>query len=128
MVVAPVLSTELLVTFFRGMAGPARLPCLLAVRERPRTVGEVVAETGLSQPNVSKHLACLRGCGLVAAGRSGHFVVYRLAGPRVKQVLASAERLLRDAEGQVGSCPYRGSRTVGPGTSQLEEEDRWRPH
>lgn len=127
MVVAPVLSTELIAALFRGLADPARLSCLRAVRERPRTVGEVVAETGLSQPNVSKHLACLRGCGLVEAERSGRFVVYRLAGPQVEQVLAAAELLIRDARGLPGTCPYCGSRTISPGTVQLEEEP-WQPH
>lgn len=127
MVVAPILSTEQIATLFRGLADPARLSCLCAVRERPRTVGEIVTETGLSQPNVSKHLACLRGCGLVEAERSGRFVLYRLAGPQVEQVLAAAELLLRDAGEEAGSCPYCGSRTVGTGTVRLEEEP-WRPH
>jgi DNA-binding transcriptional ArsR family regulator len=127
MVVVPVLSTEQIATLFRGLADPARLSCLCAVRERPRTVGEVVAETGLSQPNVSKHLACLRGCGLVEAERSGRFVIYRLAGPLVEQVLASAELLLHDAGEAGGSCPYCGSRTIGPGAAHWEE-DLWQPH
>ena len=127
MVVAPVPSTEQIATLFRGLADPARLSCLCAVRERPRTVGEVVTETGLSQPNVSKHLACLRGCGLVEAERSGRFVVYRLAGPQVEQVLTAADLLLRDAGEGAGSCPCCGSRTVRTGTLQLEEEP-WRLH
>ncbi|HLJ66697.1 MAG TPA: metalloregulator ArsR/SmtB family transcription factor [Chloroflexota bacterium] len=123
--VAP--SFEILGSLFRGLADPARLSCLLAVRARPRTVGDVVAVTGLSQPNVSKHLACLRGCGLVEAERSGRFVTYRIAGPRVEQVVAAAERLLQEAAQPGGTCPYCGSRVVGPAAIRLGAEELWSP-
>jgi DNA-binding transcriptional ArsR family regulator len=121
------LSTERTAALFRGLADPARLSCLCAVREQPRTVGEVVAETGLSQPNVSKHLACLRACGLVEGERSGRFVVYRLAGPQVERVLASVENLLQDAGTVSGSCPYCGSQAIRLRSLQREEEP-WQPH
>ena len=108
MTVAPALSTDLIATFFRGLADPARLSCLLNLREQPRTVGEIVAETGLSQPNVSKHLACLRDCGLVTSERSGRFMIYRLATPEVCDVLCAAERVLEQVGQAVGDCPdYR---------------------
>ena len=58
---------------FHGFADPSRLAILEALRERPRTVGEVVAATGLSQPNVSNHLACLRDCGLVTSRPAGRY-------------------------------------------------------
>ena len=83
-----------LATVFRGLADAARLACLLTLRDRPCTVGEVVLATGLSQPNVSKHLACLRGCGLVTSERSGRFVYYRLADDGVTALVQMAEALL----------------------------------
>jgi len=89
-----VASPALLAVLFRSLADSARLSCLLAVRERSRTVGDIVAATGLSQPNVSKHLACLRGCGLVQAERSGRFVTYCLRGTGVEEVLRAADALL----------------------------------
>jgi DNA-binding transcriptional ArsR family regulator len=127
-VIAPATNLSpptLLAALFRGLADPARLSCLLTLRERPRAVAEIVAETGLSQPNVSKHLACLRGCGLVEAERSGRFVVYRLAGPLVEQVLDAADLLLRDSGVAGGSCPFCGSRVVGPGGTQQGGEKLW---
>lgn len=98
----------LLATLFRGLADPARLSCLLALRERPRTVGEVVDATGLSQPNVSKHLACLRDCGLVQAERSGRFVTYCLCGTGAEELLQTADTLLTRVGSNVAACPnYR---------------------
>jgi DNA-binding transcriptional ArsR family regulator len=123
MLAAPVFTPESLAALFRGLSDPARLLCLFSVRERSRTVGEIVAETGLSQPNVSKHLACLRGCGLVEAERSGRFVVYRVAGPQVERVLDAADLLLRDVAVPRGPCPVCGSLVVGRGGSTQAEED-----
>ena len=76
------------------------------MREQPHTVNEVVLATGLSQPNVSKHLACLRECGLVRAGRSGRFVSYQLAHPQVEVLLQTTEALLLEVGEQVEACPH----------------------
>jgi DNA-binding transcriptional ArsR family regulator len=47
----------------------------LALQERP--VGEIVAELGMEQPSVSKHLKVLREVGLVEARREGRQIMYR---------------------------------------------------
>lgn len=108
MTVESTTSLILLSTLFRGLADPARLSCLLTVREQPRTVNEVVAATGLSQPNVSKHLACLRDCGLVQAERLGRSVSYQLTNGGVETLLQAAEQLLTDVGRSVAACPNYG--------------------
>lgn len=70
---------ELVASRFRAMGEPARLSILNALRGGPRTVTELVEETGLAQTNVSKHLAVLRGVGLVSRQRVGSFVHYGIA-------------------------------------------------
>jgi DNA-binding transcriptional ArsR family regulator len=50
---------------FEVLAEPARRRILDLLRERPRLVGELTGELGLSQPGTSKHLRVLRGAGLV---------------------------------------------------------------
>ena len=104
-------STVLLSTLFTGLADPARLSCLLTVREQPRTVNEVVAATGLSQPNVSKHLACLRECGLLRSERAGRNVSYHLAHSGVESLLEAAETLLIAIGESVAACPTYGQRS-----------------
>jgi ArsR family transcriptional regulator, cadmium/lead-responsive transcriptional repressor len=101
-------SFTLLSTLFCGLADPARLSYLPAVREQPRTVNAVVVAAGLSQPNVSKHLACLRECGLVQAERVGRSVSYQLANDGVETLLQAAERLLTDVREYVTACPNYG--------------------
>jgi ArsR family transcriptional regulator, cadmium/lead-responsive transcriptional repressor len=89
---------------FHGLSDPSRLSILEALRRGPRSVSDVVAETGLSQPNVSNHLACLLGCGLVAREPRGRQAIYRLSDPRVDALLALADELLADVAAGVDSC------------------------
>jgi DNA-binding transcriptional ArsR family regulator len=51
---------------FSVLAEPSRRQILDLLRERERSVGELVDATALSQPGVSKHLRVLRDAGLVA--------------------------------------------------------------
>lgn len=93
---------------FRGLADPSRLAILEALRAGPRSVTEVVRATGLTQPNVSNHLACLRDCGLVSREPRGRFVYYRLSDPRVGELLGLAEELLADVARGVYECVRYG--------------------
>ncbi|HEX8694637.1 MAG TPA: metalloregulator ArsR/SmtB family transcription factor [Longimicrobium sp.] len=90
---------------FHGLADPSRLAILEALREGPRTVSDIVAATGLGQPNVSNHLACLLGCGLVSREPAGRRAFYRLSDPRVDALLSLADELLADVARGVESCP-----------------------
>jgi DNA-binding transcriptional ArsR family regulator len=89
---------------FRGFADASRLSILEAIRNGPRTVGEIVESTGLTQPNVSNHLACLRGCGLVVANQMGRYVRYQLSDKRVALLLRTADELLVDVARGVSEC------------------------
>ena len=81
---------------FRGFADPTRVAILLALLDGERRVADLVDIVGCSQPNVSGHLACLKGCGLVV-DRPGdrRQVFYRLADPLVRELLIAGERLLQ---------------------------------
>ncbi len=54
-----------MVTTFEVLAEPTRRRILDLLRERERSVGELVDHLALSQPGVSKHLRVLRESGLV---------------------------------------------------------------
>jgi len=94
---------------FRGFADPSRLAILEALREGPRAVGEIVSATGLSQPNASNHLACLRDCGLVMSEKRGKYVHYQLSDPRVGELLTLAAALLADVAQGVYACTRYGN-------------------
>jgi DNA-binding transcriptional ArsR family regulator len=98
-------SLALKAKLFRGFADPSRLSLLEALRDDARSVGELVEITGLAQPNVSNHLACLLDCGLVAREPRGRRVIYRLADERVGTLLGLADELLEEVARGVYVCP-----------------------
>ncbi len=75
--------TKLQADVLKVIASPARLDLLHRLAGGPREVRLLAADTGLSQPNVSQHLAILRTAGLVEAERHGREIRYRLADPDV---------------------------------------------
>jgi DNA-binding transcriptional ArsR family regulator len=63
---------------FAVLAEPSRRRILDLLRERERSVGELVTDLGLSQPGVSKHLRVLREAGLVEAHVEAQRRLYQL--------------------------------------------------
>jgi DNA-binding transcriptional ArsR family regulator len=66
------------VALFEVLAEPSRRRVLDLLRERERTVGELVDALGMSQPAVSKHLRVLREAGLVEARVDAQRRIYTL--------------------------------------------------
>lgn len=95
---------DLQAKLFRGFGDPSRLSILVALRQGPLTVTEILEKTGLSQSNASNHLACLRDCGLVTAEQEGRYVTYHLSDDRVGELLELAESLLSDVARGVYEC------------------------
>jgi len=96
--------SEVLATFFQGLADPTRVRILELLAEGPRTVTELQADLGLTQGRVSSHLACLRWCGYVVGTVDGRFNRYQLVDPRVHEMLVAAESIVRENEDRLTSC------------------------
>jgi DNA-binding transcriptional ArsR family regulator len=62
----------------KAMADPTRLHILHLLAEGELCVGDLVLRVGGTQANVSKHLAVLRGEGLVRPRRDGMNVYYAM--------------------------------------------------
>ena len=65
-------------TTWLALSDPHRRSMLELLRERPRSVGELVELTGLTQPGTSKHLRVLREAGLVSSRTDAQRRVYAL--------------------------------------------------
>ena len=74
---------ELQAETIKTLANTRRLEIIHVLAAGPCEVGRLAAEMGLSQPNVSQHLAVMRAAGIVEAERDGREVRYRLADPDV---------------------------------------------
>lgn len=100
---------------FRGLGDPSRLAILAALDPDARTVGEIVAATGLTQPNASNHLRCLLECGLVLREAKGRHALYRLASSSVAALLRDADTLLEAVATGVPDCGrYAENGSEGP--------------
>jgi ArsR family transcriptional regulator, cadmium/lead-responsive transcriptional repressor len=76
---------------------------------------DLVAECGLAQSTVSKHLACLRDCQLVDSRPVGRASVFTLSQPALVDVLAAAETVLALTGNAVALCPTYGQPEGGQG-------------
>jgi DNA-binding transcriptional ArsR family regulator len=78
----------------RALADPTRCRILVALLDGASYPGQLASELGLTRSNVSNHLACLRGCGLVVATYQGRQVRYALADVHLARALRELVQLV----------------------------------
>ncbi|MFF3574337.1 ArsR/SmtB family transcription factor [Nocardia jiangxiensis] len=93
---------------FRSLGDPARLAIVRRLAAGPTRVTDLVKAVGLAQSTVSKHLVCLRDCGLVDSEPVGRASLFRLTRPELVQMLSSAEAVLAATGNAVALCPEYG--------------------
>ncbi len=93
---------------FHSLGDPARLAIVRRLADDEARVVDLTAELGLAQSTVSKHLSCLRDCGLVEVRAEGRASVYSLAQPALVELLSAAETVLADTGNAVALCPNYG--------------------
>jgi DNA-binding transcriptional ArsR family regulator len=81
-----------------ALADPTRRRILLALLDEPAYPAELAEALSLGRSNMSNHLACLRGCGLVTATRNGRQVRYELSSSRLRHALEDLVSLELDIE------------------------------
>lgn len=97
--------SDLVAKYFRGLGDPTRVRILELLRDHGElSVGQLADRLDLPQPKASNHLACLRWCGFVEGERRQRHVLYRIADPRVPELLSLAHGLLADNAEHVASC------------------------
>lgn len=81
---------------FHALEEPTRLALLEHLGSGEHRVRDLVEHLHLAQSTVSKHLACLRDCGLIQVRSEGRASWFSLADPRrLAELLESAAALLR---------------------------------
>ncbi|UED86423.1 ArsR/SmtB family transcription factor [Streptomyces profundus] len=88
-----------------ALADESRRRLLLALLAEPAYPSDLADRLGMTRGNVSNHLSCLRGCGLVRGVPVGRRVRYELADPKLAHALAELAALVllvdhQDASGE----------------------------
>lgn len=105
----------------RAMADPTRSRILLALLEAPSYPAVLARELGLTRTNVSNHLSCLRGCGIVVAEPEGRQTRYEIADPHLSAALTSLvdvtlaideNEVCLDPECRTPGCGAKAPRTM----------------
>jgi len=70
-----------------ALADPTRRRILVELLKGPAYPAELADKLGATRANLSNHLTCLRGCGLVTATAEGRRLRYELADARLGDAL-----------------------------------------
>ena len=98
---------------FHGFSDPSRLAIVRHLAAGEHRVVDLTEHLGLAQSTVSKHLACLRDCGLVTSRPQGRASMWSLNHTdTVMELLSAAERLLALTGDAVTLCPNFGTATL----------------
>ena len=73
--------------FFKALSDPTRLKIIKLLAEREMCVCEVMAALNLTQPNASHHLNLLEREGIAKKRREGKWIIYKLASPKILQLI-----------------------------------------
>lgn len=94
---------ESVARYFLILAEPARLRILHSICQEERSVGQLVAETGLTQSNASRHLNMMYRSGALRRRRDGAQVFYSVTDTTLTDVCrAVCVRVSTELEGSRG--------------------------
>ena len=95
---------------FHGFSDPSRLTIVRHLALGEHRVVDLIDHLGLAQSTVSKHLACLKDCGLVTSRPEGRASMWSLNHEAtIMELLSAAERLLALTGDAVTLCPTFGA-------------------
>ncbi|WP_159609757.1 helix-turn-helix transcriptional regulator [Glutamicibacter sp. JC586] len=85
----------------RAMADPTRSKILLSLLNAPGYPAELASDLGISRTNVSNHLTCLRGCGIIVPEPEGRKTRYKIADPHLSAALLALVNVTLAVDKQV---------------------------
>jgi len=81
----------------KTISNPRRQAILDTIRNGEMTVSELIEKTGISQANLSQHLAILRSKGVVNTRRDGNNVHYSLSNLKIIEAYDLISEVLEDS-------------------------------
>jgi DNA-binding transcriptional ArsR family regulator len=91
---------DVLARIGEALADGTRRRILLTLLTGSAYPADLADDLDCSRPNISNHLACLRGCGLVVATPEGRRARYELADPRLADVRQDVQAFIQSQTGR----------------------------
>ncbi|PFN82060.1 transcriptional regulator [Bacillus sp. AFS076308] len=95
---------DLKVKFLRGFSDKTRIQILESIKEQEKTVSEIVEDLNGKQSNISQHLACLKGCGLIVGRQDGKYIKYSLRNQQVSELLKMFHTVFEEVQTDIACC------------------------
>lgn len=90
--------------FIRGFSDKTRLQILHSIKNKEMTVSQIVDELKGNQSNISQHLTCLKGCGIIVGRQEGKYIYYSLRNEQINQLLDMMDVVFNQVEEEVAVC------------------------
>lgn len=90
--------------FLHGFSHKTRVQILECIKEDEKTVSQIVDVLNGNQSNISQHLTCLKGCGLIVGRQGGKYVYYRVRNQLIRDLLTMFDVVLEDVHSDLTHC------------------------
>ena len=80
----------------KTLANPIRLAILHTLRDGEKNVNELTDLLGISQSNLSQHLALMRQVGILTTRKQGTSIYYSVTNPKINQACDTVREVLLD--------------------------------
>lgn len=98
------IDLDLKIKFLRAFGDKTRVQILACLKNGEKTVSQIVDAVEGNQSNISQHLACLRGCGIIVGRPEGKYVYYGLRNQQIKDLLETFDDVLTHIQGDIACC------------------------
>jgi DNA-binding transcriptional ArsR family regulator len=97
---------DMKVKLIHGFSNKTRLQILECIKDQEKTVSQIVEKINGNQSNISQHLACLKGCGIIIGRNEGKYCYYSLRNQNIRDLLAMIDVVLEDVQNDVACCDH----------------------
>lgn len=95
---------DMKVKLIHGFSNKTRIQILECLKNEEKTVSQIVCEIKGNQSNISQHLACLKGCGIIVRRNEGKYCFYSLRNQHIRDLLDMFDVVLSDVQNDVACC------------------------
>lgn len=99
-----IIDVDMKVKLIHGFSNKTRIQILECIKVQEKTVSQIIEEINGNQSNISQHLTCLKGCGIIVGRNEGKYVYYGLRNQQIRDLLTMFDVVLEDVENDMACC------------------------